>query len=80
MELVAKPAVLFLDEPTSGLDATSSLQLVQALRATAEQGVTVAAVLHQPRWESGSASKSFSHRPPLFIADSVYKVERSARK
>lgn len=38
-------------EPTSGLDATSSLQLVKALRATAKQGITVAAVLHQPRYE-----------------------------
>lgn len=35
----------------SGLDATSSLQLVKALRATAKQGITVAAVLHQPRYE-----------------------------
>ena len=51
MELVAKPSILLLDEPTSGLDATSSLQLVKALRATAEQGICVAAVLHQPRYE-----------------------------
>eukprot|EP01052_Picozoa_sp_SAG31_P028503 SAG31_NODE_2757_length_5139_cov_2.828968_3_plen_442_part_00 len=51
MELCAKPTMLFLDEPTSGLDATASLTLIQALRATAEQGITVAAVLHQPRWE-----------------------------
>ena len=49
MELVAKPSILFLDEPTSGLDATSSLSLIKALRATAKQGITVAAVLHQPR-------------------------------
>ena len=39
------------DEPTSGLDATSSLSLIKALRATAKQGITVAAVLHQPRYE-----------------------------
>jgi ABC-type multidrug transport system ATPase subunit len=51
MELTAKPSILFLDEPTSGLDATSSLQLIKALRATAKQGITVAAVLHQPRYE-----------------------------
>ena len=38
-------------QPTSGLDSTSSLQLTKALRATAKQGITVAAVLHQPRWE-----------------------------
>ena len=49
--MTAKPSVLFLDEPTSGLDATSSLQLIKALRATAKQGITVAAVLHQPRYE-----------------------------
>jgi ABC-type multidrug transport system ATPase subunit len=51
MEMVGKPSILLLDEPTSGLDATSSLQLVKALRATAQQGICVAAVLHQPRYE-----------------------------
>jgi ABC-type multidrug transport system ATPase subunit len=51
MEMVGKPSILLLDEPTSGLDATSSLQLVKALRATAKQGICVAAVLHQPRYE-----------------------------
>ena len=44
------PSVLFLDEPTSGLDASSSLHLIKALRSIASQGLTVAAVLHQPRY------------------------------
>ena len=51
IELAAQPSIMFLDEPTSGLDSTSSLQLIKALRATAKQGITVAAVLHQPRYE-----------------------------
>eukprot|EP01048_Picozoa_sp_COSAG05_P016901 COSAG05_NODE_2237_length_3355_cov_2.365172_1_plen_1019_part_10 len=51
MELVAKPSVLFLDEPTSGLDSTSSLEVCAALRHLADDGINVAAVLHQPRFE-----------------------------
>jgi ABC-type multidrug transport system ATPase subunit len=51
MELVANPSVLFLDEPTSGLDSTSSLEVCQALRDLADDGINVAAVLHQPRYE-----------------------------
>ena len=51
IELVSDPLVLFLDEPTSGLDATSSMELVSTLRAIAELGLTVVAVIHQPRYE-----------------------------
>ena len=52
MELVADPTVLFLDEPTSGLDSTSSLTVLRALkRVAAEGGLTIVAVLHQPRYE-----------------------------
>ena len=35
----------------TGLDASSSLHLIKALRSIASQGLTVAAVLHQPRYE-----------------------------
>ncbi|XP_048580438.1 putative white-brown complex homolog protein 30 [Nematostella vectensis] len=52
MELVADPTLLFLDEPTSGLDSTSSLLVLDALRAVAEKGkLTVICVIHQPRFE-----------------------------
>jgi ABC-type multidrug transport system ATPase subunit len=52
MELVAKPTLLFLDEPTSGLDSTASAEVVKALaRVTHGKGITVAAVIHQPRYE-----------------------------
>ena len=51
-ELVADPTVLFLDEPTSGLDSTSSLAVLQALKRLAQLGgMTIVAVLHQPRYE-----------------------------
>lgn len=43
--------VLFLDEPTSGLDATNTRELVSCLHKIAQSGVTVIAVLHQPRYE-----------------------------
>ncbi|XP_031574041.1 ABC transporter G family member 28-like [Actinia tenebrosa] len=56
MELVADPTLLFLDEPTSGLDSTSSLLVLDALRAVAEKGrLTVVCVIHQPRFEIFSA-------------------------
>ena len=50
-ELVAMPAILFLDEPTSGLDASAALEVCTALKAAAgATGVTVCAVVHQPRF------------------------------
>lgn len=51
LELAADPLVLFLDEPTSGLDSTGSLQVCSALTRIARLGITVALVLHQPRYE-----------------------------
>lgn len=52
LELVADPSLLFLDEPTSGLDSSSSKALVAALQEVARGGVTVAAVIHQPSWQT----------------------------
>ena len=51
MELAAVPLVLFLDEPTSGLDSASALTVAEILRQISKIGVTVVAVIHQPRWE-----------------------------
>jgi ABC-type multidrug transport system ATPase subunit len=51
IELVTAPSALFLEEPTSGLDATASLQVCGTLRAIADLGLTVVAVVHQPRAE-----------------------------
>jgi len=52
MELVANPRILFLDEPTSGLDSTSSQEVMSALgRIAKEEGMTIMAVIHQPRLE-----------------------------
>jgi ABC-type multidrug transport system ATPase subunit len=51
VELVARPVVLLLDEPTSGLDATVAKHLVRTLRNLAATGMTIAAVIHQPRFE-----------------------------
>lgn len=51
-ELVAEPLLLVLDEPTTGLDSSSALGVVERVRAVAAaRGLTVAAVLHQPRPE-----------------------------
>ncbi|XP_004346076.1 ABC transporter CER5 [Capsaspora owczarzaki ATCC 30864] len=51
MELVANPSLLVLDEPTTGLDATSAWEVVKCLKAIANAGRTVVAVIHQPRFE-----------------------------
>lgn len=52
IEIVADPKILFLDEPTSGLDATASLDVCRVLKNFARRKlVTVAAVIHQPRYE-----------------------------
>ncbi len=51
MELTSKPLVLFLDEPTSGLDSTTSAELMQYLHRLTATGLTIAAVIHQPRIE-----------------------------
>lgn len=50
IELAATPTLLFLDEPTSGLDSTSSLMLIQQLKKMAQMGMTIAMVIHQPRY------------------------------
>lgn len=51
MELAGAPLALFLDEPTSGLDATTALSIVSLLKTLSNLGVTVIAIIHQPRPE-----------------------------
>eukprot|EP00475_Leptophrys_vorax_P017191 TRINITY_DN2380_c0_g2_i2.p1 TRINITY_DN2380_c0_g2~~TRINITY_DN2380_c0_g2_i2.p1 ORF type:complete len:1054 (+),score=272.70 TRINITY_DN2380_c0_g2_i2:35-3196(+) len=50
LEIVAFPDILFLDEPTSGLDSTASLEVLSSLKDLSRLGVTVIAVIHQPRY------------------------------
>ena len=50
--LVSAPSLLLLDEPTTSLDASTALSVVTLLRSLcASRGITVVAVLHQPRSE-----------------------------
>ena len=51
MALAAAPLALFLDEPTSGLDSTAALTVANTLQRITEVGMTVVAVVHQPRFE-----------------------------
>ena len=51
IELASAPCAIFLDEPTSGLDSTAALQVCGTLRTIADLGLTVVAVIHQPREE-----------------------------
>ena len=48
-ELLSDPQLLFLDEPTSGLDSFQAQQVVQSLKALADEGCTVVMSIHQPR-------------------------------
>ena len=48
-ELVADPSILFCDEPTSGLDSSAALEVINCLKLAAREGMTVVAVIHQPR-------------------------------
>lgn len=49
MNIINLPAILFLDEPTSGLDSTSSMALINSLRAYCATGRSAALTIHQPR-------------------------------
>lgn len=51
MEVVATPLCICLDEPTSGLDSTSALETANMLKDICRLGMTVVAVIHQPRTE-----------------------------
>ncbi|CAO5177213.1 ABC transport system ATP-binding/permease protein [Frankia sp. AiPs1] len=46
LELLTRPTLLYLDEPTSGLDPGMDLQVMQSLRALADDGRTVIVVTH----------------------------------
>jgi ABC-type multidrug transport system ATPase subunit len=56
VSLAGAPLCLFLDEPTSGLDSSSALSLFQLLKELAAGGLTVVAVVHQPRAEVFAAT------------------------
>ncbi|KAI6897325.1 hypothetical protein KC348_g17757, partial [Hortaea werneckii] len=49
IELAAAPMAIFLDEPTSGLDASSAASLMRLLKGISRLGVTIIAIVHQPR-------------------------------
>lgn len=46
--LCQRAEVLLADEPVSALDPAATTQVMQLLRSLAEDGMAVAAVLHQP--------------------------------
>ncbi|RKO92888.1 hypothetical protein BDK51DRAFT_16402 [Blyttiomyces helicus] len=48
IELVAEPHALFLDEPTTGLDSSSARDVCTKVRAFAQRGLTVAAIVNSP--------------------------------
>ncbi|KAJ3096207.1 hypothetical protein HK100_005627, partial [Physocladia obscura] len=45
------PLSIYLDEPTSGLDSTAALDVVNIMSSISRLGLTIVAVIHQPRLE-----------------------------
>ncbi|KAJ2663369.1 hypothetical protein IW148_002499 [Coemansia sp. RSA 1199] len=74
MENVTQAPILFLDEPTSGLDAHSALMVMHQLKAVANEGRTVVAVLHQP---SSEMFEMIDDLLVLFEGRTVYLGERA---
>jgi hypothetical protein len=82
-------------KPTSGLDSSSALSLFKLLKELAAGGLTVVAVVHQPRMEVFAATddlivlglwwlpvllRSFGNSPFIFvIADTAHAHEISRR-
>ena len=48
LELTGQPDALLLDEPTSGLSSADAIDVMRLLRARADTGTLVLAVVHQP--------------------------------
>ncbi len=48
MELLSNPALFILDEPDSGLDGVMARELMEQLRAVADQGKIVIVITHTP--------------------------------
>jgi len=52
IELLTNPSILFVDEPTSGLDSKTAEDVVEILKAIAEdEGRTVICTIHQPSFQ-----------------------------
>jgi ABC-type multidrug transport system ATPase subunit/ABC-type multidrug transport system permease subunit len=48
LNLVSDPSVIILDEPTSGLDSSIALSVMELIKNTCNQGITVILTIHQP--------------------------------
>ncbi len=55
--LATKPRLLLLDEPTKGLDAVLTAELVNRLRALAQEGVTIVIVSHDVEFAATVADR-----------------------
>ncbi|MBQ6091189.1 MAG: ATP-binding cassette domain-containing protein [Lachnospiraceae bacterium] len=55
--LATKPRLLLLDEPTKGLDAVLTAELVNRLRALAQEGVTIVIVSHDVEFAADVADR-----------------------
>jgi len=46
--MIMQPGVLLADEPTGNLDSTSGQEVIQALEALNQRGITLIIITHNP--------------------------------
>jgi iron complex transport system ATP-binding protein len=58
MALAQEPQILLLDEPTAHLDLKYQLEIIELVRALAEEGLTVIVAMHDLNWAARYADRA----------------------
>lgn len=71
VELITNPSLIFLDEPTTGLDSTTALNVLELLKALADNGRNVVSTIHQP---SSEIFNQFDNLMLMVRGNIIYQV------